>query len=41
VSEVDRQREQVAAHVYTGTALITKGNIGSARSQELLNPKVK
>jgi ribose transport system substrate-binding protein len=33
--------EQVAANVDTGATLITKGNIGSARSQELLNPKVK
>jgi ribose transport system substrate-binding protein len=33
--------EQVAAEVDTGATLITKGNIGSARSQELLNPKVK
>jgi ribose transport system substrate-binding protein len=32
--------EQVAANVDTGATLITKGNIGSARSQELLNPKV-
>ena len=33
--------EQVAANVDTGATLITKGNIGSARSQELLDPKVK
>ena len=33
--------EQVAANIDTGATLITKGNIGSARSQELLNPKVK
>jgi ribose transport system substrate-binding protein len=33
--------EQVAAKVDTGATLITKGNIGSARSQELFNPKVK
>jgi ribose transport system substrate-binding protein len=32
--------EQVAANVDTGATLITKRNIGSARSQELLNPKV-
>jgi ribose transport system substrate-binding protein len=33
--------EQVAANVDTGATLITKANLGSARSQELLNPKVK
>jgi ribose transport system substrate-binding protein len=33
--------EQVAANIDTGATLITKSNIGSARSQELLNPKVK
>src|SRR6202166_4447989 len=33
--------EQVAANVYTGATLINEVNIGSARSQELLNPKVK
>ena len=33
--------EQVAANVDTGANLITKANMGSERSQELLNPKVK
>jgi ribose transport system substrate-binding protein len=33
--------EQVAASVDTGVALVTKANMNSARSQELLNPKVK
>jgi ribose transport system substrate-binding protein len=33
--------EQVAANVDTGATLITKANMRSARSQELLNPKVK
>lgn len=33
--------EQVAANVDTGATLITKANMSSARSQELLNPKVK
>jgi ribose transport system substrate-binding protein len=33
--------EQVAANVDTGATLITKANMKSARSQELLNPKVK
>jgi ribose transport system substrate-binding protein len=32
---------QVSANVDTGAALITKANLNSARSQELLNPKVK
>ena len=33
--------EQVAANADTGATLVTKANMGSARSQELLNPKVK
>jgi ribose transport system substrate-binding protein len=33
--------EQVAASVDTGVTLVTKANMNSARSQELLNPKVK
>jgi ribose transport system substrate-binding protein len=33
--------EPVAANVDTGATLITKANMRSARSQELLNPKVK
>jgi len=33
--------EQVPANVDTGVNLITKANISSARSQELLNPKIK
>ena len=33
--------EQVAANVDIGATLITKANMRSARSQELLNPKVK
>ena len=33
--------EQVAANVDTGANLITKENMTSARSQELLNPKIK
>jgi ribose transport system substrate-binding protein len=33
--------EQVAADVDTGAALVSKANMNSARSQELLNPKVK
>jgi ribose transport system substrate-binding protein len=32
---------QVSANVDTGATLITKANMSSARSQELLNPKVK
>ncbi|MGB8841203.1 MAG: substrate-binding domain-containing protein [Aliidongia sp.] len=32
--------EQVAANIDTGTTLVTKANIASSRSQELLNPKV-
>jgi ribose transport system substrate-binding protein len=32
--------EQVAANIDTGATLVTKANIASARSQELLNPKV-
>ncbi|SDR47885.1 monosaccharide ABC transporter substrate-binding protein, CUT2 family [Rhizobiales bacterium GAS191] len=33
--------EPVPANVDTGAALVTKANMSSARSQELLNPKVK
>jgi ribose transport system substrate-binding protein len=33
--------EQVAAHVDTSATLITKGNMTSARAQELLKPNVK
>jgi ribose transport system substrate-binding protein len=33
--------EQAAANVDTGATLVTKANMSSARSQELLNPKVK
>jgi ribose transport system substrate-binding protein len=33
--------EQVAANIDTGATLVTKANMSSARSQELLNPKVK
>ena len=33
--------EQVSANVDTGVTLITKANMGSARSAELLNPKVE
>ena len=33
--------EQVSANVDTGVTLITKANMGSARSQELLKPKVE
>jgi ribose transport system substrate-binding protein len=33
--------EQVAANVDTGATLVTKANMNSARSQELLNPKGK
>jgi ribose transport system substrate-binding protein len=33
--------EQVPANVDTGAFLVTKANMSSARSQELLNPKVK
>ena len=33
--------EQVPAHIDTGVSLITKANMNSARSQELLNPKIK
>jgi len=33
--------EQVSANIDTGVALITKANMGSARSQELLKPKVE
>jgi ribose transport system substrate-binding protein len=32
--------EQVPANVDTGVTLITKANMGSARSKELLNPKI-
>ncbi len=33
--------EQVPANVDTGATLITKANMNSVRSQELLNPKIK
>jgi ribose transport system substrate-binding protein len=33
--------EQVPAHIDTGATLITKANMNSARSRELLNPKIK
>jgi ribose transport system substrate-binding protein len=33
--------EQVSANVDTGVTLITKANMGSARSEELLKPKVE
>jgi len=33
--------EQVPASIDTGATLITKANMSSARSQELLNPKIK
>jgi ribose transport system substrate-binding protein len=33
--------EQVPANVGTGANVVTKANINSARSQELLNPKIK
>ncbi len=33
--------EQVPAHIDTGATLVTKANMNSARSQELLNPKIK
>ncbi len=33
--------EQVSANVDTGVTLITKANMNSARSQELLKPKVE
>jgi ribose transport system substrate-binding protein len=33
--------EQVPAHIDTGVSLITKANVSSARSQELLGPKIK
>jgi ribose transport system substrate-binding protein len=33
--------EQVAANVDTGATLVTKANMSSARSQELLKPKVE
>ena len=33
--------EQVPASVDTGATVITKANMNSARSQELLNPKIK
>jgi ribose transport system substrate-binding protein len=33
--------EQVPANLDTGANVITKANINSARSQELLNPKIK
>jgi ribose transport system substrate-binding protein len=33
--------EQVSANVDTGATLVTKANMGSARSQQLLYPKVK
>jgi ribose transport system substrate-binding protein len=32
--------EQVAANIDTGATLVTKANLSSARSQELLNPKI-
>ena len=32
--------EQVPANVDTGANLITKANMNSARSQQLLNPKI-
>ncbi len=33
--------EQVPASVDTGATVITKANMNSARSQELLNPRIK
>jgi ribose transport system substrate-binding protein len=33
--------EQVPASVDTGVTVITKANMNSARSQELLNPRIK
>jgi ribose transport system substrate-binding protein len=33
--------EQVPAHIDIGAGLITKANMNAARSQELLNPKIK
>jgi ribose transport system substrate-binding protein len=33
--------EQVPANIDTGASVITKANMKSARSQELLNPKIK
>ena len=33
--------EQVPAHIDTGATVITKANMNSARSQELLNPRIK
>jgi ribose transport system substrate-binding protein len=33
--------EQVPAHIDTGVSLITKANMSSARSQELLHPKIR
>jgi ribose transport system substrate-binding protein len=33
--------DRVPAHVDTGATAITKANMSSARSQELLNPRVK
>jgi len=33
--------EQVPANIDTGASLITKANMNSARSQELINPKIK
>jgi ribose transport system substrate-binding protein len=33
--------ERVPAHIDTGASLITKANMNSARSQELLNPKIE
>ena len=41
VFSVDTKGGQVAANVDTGAVLVTKANMSSARSQELLNPKVK
>jgi hypothetical protein len=31
----------VAPHIDTGVSAITKANMNSTRSQELLNPKIK
>jgi ribose transport system substrate-binding protein len=33
--------DQVAPHIDTGVSAITKANMNSTRSQELLNPKIK
>jgi ribose transport system substrate-binding protein len=33
--------EQVPANIDTGATLVTKANMNSARSRELLNPKIK